>query len=423
MENPIRFDEVQSFLGLTNVAPRMADSWFLSQAALNRPERSDFLNLPVLLDAARSLEMPDSFLQAVRSAVREVRREPRLFRYLWHCRWLLSDPAAEWPVQEAGFPSIAANVSDAAGMGYALVFLDLFPLAWERFRRRGCEEGVIRDTLGDFRRWVDHFREHHGGQWGLSNLGWLQHHLRARLFALGRLQFRMETFPYDFHAWRERSTGRVLLLAGEGMRFRTDGQFADADGQTAAESDTWSAWHREDKRQVEGFPIHPLGHALRQKVRLKIGEWIRVLKRGDAVWGVHIPAGRPMDFSECGLSLGRSIFYLPRIAPEHPGCVWTCSSWLLDPQFEQQLPSDSNTVLFLREFYLHPLPAATDHALFERVFDNRRPPFDPLPKSLTTMQRAVLEHLRGGGRWRAGGGVMFWEDQPWGRQIYRRQWA
>ena len=207
------------------------------------------------------------------------------------------------------------------------------------------------------------------------------------------------------------------------MRFRADGQFADADGDTAAENETWTATYRETQDVVEGYPIHPTGRAVPRKVRLAVGRWIPVLNPDDPVWGIHIPAGEPMEFFACGLSFQRAKAWLPRFAPDHLGRVWTCSSWMLDPQFEKWLAPDANTVRFLRELYLHPLPGATDAALFERVFDNQRPPLEPMPEDLTSMQRAVLEHQRRGGRWRAGGGVMFWDDLRWGGRVYRSQWS
>jgi len=417
----LSFSAIQEYLGLVNPHPRMAESWTLSQAAWSAEEAAVFLCRSALMEAADRLGMPADFRAAISAGLASVRRDPRLFRYLWHCRWLLTAPESGWPPLHAGFPPLPPEGSPGMDMGYALVFLDLLPWAWERFRRRGCPDAMTHETLGDFRRWVAHYRAH-TGRWGLSNLGWLQHHLRARLFALGRLQFRMETFALDFHAWREQATGRVLLLAGEGMRFRADGQFADADGGTAAENETWTATYGETRDWVEGYPIHPTGHAVPRKVRLAVGRWIPALSRENSVWGIHIPAGEPMEFFACGLSFQRATTLLPRIAPDHPARVWACSSWLLDPQFETWLTPDANTVCFLLELYLHPLPGATDAALFERVFDNRRPPLEPMPDGLTSMQRAVLEHQRRGGRWRAGGGVMFWDDLRWGGRVYRSQW-
>lgn len=58
----------------------------------------------------------------------------------------------------------------------------------ERHRRRGVPEEVSQATAADLALWMrEHYRRH--SVWGLSEGGWLCHHLAGRLFRFGRLQF------------------------------------------------------------------------------------------------------------------------------------------------------------------------------------------------------------------------------------------
>ncbi len=412
------FEAVAIKLGLNNPAPALRETWAASQMVFEH-ERTRFADPPQLDEACRVLGMPEGFVEGVLKARQDLPAEEALFRYVWHCRWLLSELDSGWPVMGAGFPVIRPDASPAAGMGYALVFLDLFRTAQHRFRERGVPDDVALDTLRDFTRWVEDFRQAHG-VWGLWNLGWLQHHLRARLFALGRLQFRMEKFEFDFHGWRQRSTGRVRLLAGDGMMFRPDGLFADADRQTHPAPGSWKAGYAEDGNTVRGMPVDPRGLVIREPVTLPRSDWVRVLGKGDATVGIHIPGGSPMDFEACGRSLSGVRAFFGSHVPEHPVTAMTCSSWLLDPQFEGRLPESSNVVRVLRELYLHPLPGATDYALFERVFANRRPGENEPETGMTTLQKSVMKAVRSGVTWRAGGAVLFPDEVvDWGKQAYR----
>lgn len=414
------FEPVALKLGLKDPPPRLRETWDASQLKFGS-EIAQFAAPPQIIEACRALGMPEAFMDAALKAVHEVRADEALSRYLWHCRRLLTELDSGWPAMGAGFPVIRPDASPGAGMGYALVFLNLFRTAQRRFRDRGVPEAVALDTLRDFNRWVDDYRRKHGA-WGLWNLGWLQHHLRARIFTLGRLQFKIEEYAYDFHGWRQRDTHRVLLLAGDGMVFHPDGYFADADRAVQPVPGAWSAVYEEDIGRVRGMPATPLGRVCREPVTLPRPEWQPVLRKGNATVGIHIPGGSPMDYDACGDSFARVRGFFARHVPEHPVTALTCGSWLLDTQFEGALPDSSNVVRFLREMYLHPLPGATDQALFDRVFAGRRPAPDEPETGMTSMQRAVVRVVRAGGKWRSGASLLFPDDLNWGSRVYRAMW-
>ncbi len=415
-----RLDSLAARLGIRDLNEALRQNWDASQAEYPGSEHA-FPDDARYQENARWLGMPAAFQDALGRALPELRVDENLSRYLWLCRWVMESPHARWPFMGAGFPPVAAGVSPAAGMGFAIVVLALLDIALLRYRARGISDDVIRDTFSDFARWVEEYRRKQR-VWGLSNLGWMQHHLRARIFKLGRLQFKMETYGYDFHAWRNRETGRVLVLAGLGMRFYASGLALAADGQTGLPADAWTADYREEDDAVRGHPIDPRGKGVPRMIALKRTEWAPVLRKDDPTIGIHIPAGGPMDFGACGESLARVGPFFGRHVPDHQARALTCGSWLLDPQFEGRLSDGSNIVRFQRELYLYPLPGGGDAGLFERVFDNRRPRADESLAGMSRLQRAVLEHGRNGGVWRSGGALLWGKDLGWARQVYRRMW-
>ena len=110
-----------------------------------------------------------------------------------------------------------------------------------------------------------------------------------------------------------------------------------------------------------------------------------------------------------GLALAREFF--PRCFPEERYQVVTCHSWLLDPQLRRYLPGDSNIVRFQERFRAaraEAEPADTEPVQF--VFGDPELPVESLPRR-TAVERAVGDHLRGGGHWYIGHGWLPFEGR------------
>jgi hypothetical protein len=134
---------------------------------------------------------------------------------------------------------------------------------------------------------------------------------------------------------------------------------------------------------------------------------------------LHIPDGSPMAFDACGESFRQALAFFPRHFPEHRFRAFACSSWLLDAQLQDLLPSASNLVRFQREVYLLPAPG-DGRSTLERVFGRVPERFDQAPQQ-TTLQRALVAHLAAGRHLRNGRCFLLRDDVRWGSQVYLRQ--
>ena len=118
--------------------------------------------------------------------------------------------------------------------------------------------------------------------------------------------------------------------------------------------------------------------------------------------GVHIPAGSPLSADECDASLARAEGFFARHFPDRPIALLHCESWLLDPQLADYLPAASNIVQFQRRFQLLPdiTRRAYDGRVLEHIFGRAVAPeqYGELPQD-TTLQRAIVAHLRAGDHW------------------------
>jgi hypothetical protein len=192
-------------------------------------------------------------------------------------------------------------------------------------------------TLADLGRQLALYRRMRG-RGGLDTQWWLVRHWRGALFELGRLQFG----PY----------------------------------RIAAGNDSSEVWYEDD-------------------VAARMGSGFR---RGDLAIAVHVPETGPLDPVACDSSFIWARNFFREHWPEHEFRIATCISWLLDDQLREYLTEDSNLVRFGKRFRLVPGCVDDDVEVFKFVFKVGAPTTD-VPQT-TSLERAIVEHLRAGRHWR-----------------------
>jgi hypothetical protein len=120
---------------------------------------------------------------------------------------------------------------------------------------------------------------------------------------------------------------------------------------------------------------------------------------GDPVLDLHIPPTGPLASPAVDRSFLEARAFFGRHFPADDSAYGVCTSWLLDPQLRAYLPADSNILRFQQRFQLDDDWSFTDDAsIVEFVFRRAGTPPDELPRR-TTLERAVVDHIRAGGHW------------------------
>ena len=130
-----------------------------------------------------------------------------------------------------------------------------------------------------------------------------------------------------------------------------------------------------------------------------------VLGPGQSGLNTHVPGGGgPLRPDACDDSFARAREFFPRRFPEQV-VSFGCHSWLMDDQLASFLPDSSNIIRFQRRFTRFTDREQADWAVLENLFRRRyegpRVPaalLDELPQR-TTLERAIVTHLRGGHHW------------------------
>jgi hypothetical protein len=395
----------------------LADEWEASQQAM--PGSGLFFLAPEQIAENGALAGLESEAMAdLQSAAQRIAADPDLTRLAWHCHYRLFQSNSFARGEARKWPALTDWLDQHAGAFYLIVALSGLPMARAFHKSRHVPQQVARDTYSDTWIWAQDFHAERG-EWGLEPwiLPWLHHHLCGDLYRLGRLQFVQRPFRQKLRAFRHATTREVMVLSDGGTRYRSDGQLDGTGGEFDTENG-WTAELRMDAEQAVGTPIHPRGYALREEVTLALNEWDCILSPNEPILEIHIPAGSRMDFDACGESFRQAMDFFPRYFPDRLFRGFCCTSWLLNTQFEEWLPGDSNIVRFQQEFSLFPIPSG-GRSGFDRIFGRKVQDLTDAPRD-THLRRQVLAHLESGGYLRSGGGLLFVEGFDWGRQVYRR---
>ena len=126
---------------------------------------------------------------------------------------------------------------------------------------------------------------------------------------------------------------------------------------------------------------------------------------GDATLSVHIPDfSGPMSPEACDASFARARAFFARHFPEERFVTAVCHSWLMDEQLGEYLPASSNIMRFQHRFHLaYQYDGDRNDGPLGFVFGRTIDDLDDLPRD-TTLQRAIVDHIRAGRVWHGGAG-------------------
>ena len=324
-------------------------------------------------------------------AAKDIRRDEGLSRLAWACseRMFGMKTSHDW-----GLSFIMPKLGSLGDLFPVIVLMSGMAKCREEHRKRGIPADVVRATLDDINLWLRHQKATRG-RYGLLHLSWLSFHAKGLLYRLGRLQFMRKGCYGDVRLYREKATGKLLMMRGPGTVLRSDG-CVDGTNGIHDEEGRWTTVFEETKGEVRGTAIAERARPIREPVTLKKAEWDLLIGPDDPIFDVHIPAEEPLTDTAALDSFRRAPEFFGKHYPEHKGRGFQCDTWLFDPLWEDLLGSKSNVVKFLKMFYIYP-SQGWEGTVFTRIYDDNKADPRKMPRD-TGMRRAVAEFYDKGGR-------------------------
>ncbi len=416
-DNRMTAREVLQAIGDISALDNVARHWKRSMAALPA-EGIPFLREGQWSTSRQWCTLSPELDPSLAEVSHRIQTRPALRRLCWHAYWRAfvcpeSCSLSDWPEP--------AELGEQRGLFYLLIALAFVPLMRELHRSLGVPEDVTRETARQGACYCDHtYRRAHQGRPGIfpGQLSWLRHYTREPYFRLGRLEYWLRPNPYDLHVYRHRRTGRVIAFAPAGQAFTGEG-FVHSDPKVDGEKPAWVAGLSARNGRIRGHVLSPCGVACRTKVSLSLAEWECVLTKGDPSLQLHIPSGGGLTPAACRGSFERADAFFRRYFPAEPPRAVVCTSWIFNPQLQTILGPAANLSRFQRQLFLFPVASSPWDGLWFVFLQHGKPDLATAP-SETRLQRAILDFLRRGNRWRCGGMFYLMADIPrFGEHPYR----
>lgn len=268
----------------------------------------------------------------------------------------------------------------------------------ENLEKRKLPEDVIRSTMSCF---GDEMNDYYGlfGRSGVRIYSsWFMHFLNGDIIRIGRLNFEMTEFDRKMRVYEH--CGKLIVFA-DGEYMHKSGMVWGSAGQTDEEG-KYFAEITEKNGAVSGYAANEYGEIEPHRITLEGAR--EVLRRGDKILSVHIPAEDPLTVELCEEAYKRAREIFASCYPEFGFKAFCCFSWMLEKRLRLITGKESNITRFADKYTGFPL--LSGDACFSFLFHvyDDKPELKNLPET-TSMQRAVKKYLCEGGHFYAKGGV------------------
>lgn len=285
-------------------------------------------------------------------------------------------------------PSVEKAFGKHASLFYLHAALEKLPWVEHKYAELGISDEIFIETLRDISTWVTNAYDL-VGHYCIRNIPWIWRHLEAKLFRLGRLQYMPIPFADDIHGFVHKHRGETLLLCGNDLAIRSNGDMQGVCGKEPT-LDGFVTMFTETPTHYIGYPISPYGKCLTKTLSLPKNEWTHILKKGDYILDIHIPKDGDFTTTTLQASYAMAQDFFNTYFPEYDLKGMFCGTWLFTPQLQNILPRSSKIVQFQRHFYLYP-HAGSKRFAWNFVFNDLLTPETAIAK--THLQEQILDYV------------------------------
>ena len=335
-----------------------------------------------ILENARWAAIPEDWNADIVRAAETIRNNEHLSAVYSLAVHLLLDEEERYDgFQFRYWPDPEGTMDADAPLFYLLLSLECVTRVRELHSRTAIPEELTRDTCsGIGTKAYDYFFFH--GRPGTAKwaLWWFRHHIKGRLYRVGRLEFIHKQLYEGVSLFRKEDETRLVCKDPES-------------GEPVC-----LVYGSGDIRQTEPkvSPVHALE------------DWDRCLGPDDYVLDIHIPGGGGLTPDCINDSLSRALTFFDALYPETDIRGFECVSWIFSPDLEAAFPPGANLILLRNRVYPFPVKSNRVEGL-QFIFGTYSENPADWPEK-TSVQRRLKQHLVADGTFRISGMVLLRSD-------------
>lgn len=269
----------------------------------------------------------------------------------------------------------------------------------EKMEARELPFDVISNTLQGFDAEINDYFDMFGRSGMRIYVDWFMLFVRCDLIRVGRLNFEMTDFKHKVRVYQKGDDIKILI---DGQYMHKKGMVFGSIGQTDEEGKFY-ADITEDGDFVSGYSVNEYGECVPEKVMLS--GYREVLRYGDKIVNVHIPAHEPFSVELCREAYEKASGIFKKHYKDYPFKAYCCFSWMLEKRLRDIMQRDTNITKFADDYTVFPL--LNDGSEVYTFLFHLQKKMEPqqLPEN-SSMQRAVKKYLCDGNYFYQKGGVI-----------------
>lgn len=326
--------------------------------------------------------------ESVLAAAEEVKNNPILYPWVK----TVATAIKTGTVQDGnGIPTPVSDKTLAGDWMPLLMLLPSIPDVQSFYRKLGFDEADVNNVLQSFYRGIESSQKNMGRPgYNRSYFNWQLTYVRGELFRFKSFNYELRSMPCGY-ILKNRENGTILPLTSGGKYHRSGMELGSAGFED--EEGSFEATFTETEDAYIGHPAVDFRILRKAQTYLKT-EWECVLRPGDNIVSVHIPAKTDLSPEAVEKSYTEGLEFIDKFFPHFKPKAYFCNSWLMDPHLAEILGNESKIAQFQNGFTRW-ASASNGREIYSFVFVGFKGEIKDLPEDTTLMRGIKNLYLEG----------------------------
>lgn len=379
----MKFQEIAEQLGVKDYSEKLIEVYEnLDQVCV------DPCDPALIQEVEQEYHVLKEYYDLAQKAAAEIKEDP--VRYAW--AKTVATAIKTGAVQNGKeIPTPTSDATPAGDWMPLLMLLPNLPDVEAFYQKLGFGEEEVERILVSFYNCINATKARMGRPgYNRGYFNWQLIYVRGELFRFQSFNYELKKLP-EGYILKNRSTGEIQPLMSEGPYHRSgmvlgSGGFEDEEG-------SFEVSFTETEEAYLGYPaINNL--AVNEKRSYPKSEWELVLRPGDHVVSVHIPAKTDLSPEAVEKSYKEGLEFIDQFFPDFKPKAYFCKSWLLNPTLTEMLGEQSKIAQFQNGFTKWP-GKSDGTEIFGFVFVGFKGDYKDLPEDTTLMRKLKAHYLEG----------------------------